>query len=874
MSCDLVGSTPLSGRLDPEDLREIVRAYQEAAALVIQRYEGHIAQYLGDGMLVYFGYPMAHEDDAHRAVRSGLDIVVAMQTLNTRLQAGSDVQLAVRIGIHTGPVVVVEMGGHDRHEPLALGETPNFAVRIEALAQPGTVVISNMTAQLVRRTFALEELGGHELEGAAAPMMLARVLGPREADDASGETTVAGFETLVGRDEEIGLLLRRWEQSTEGLGQVVLINGEAGYGKSSLVEGLRQHIDPEGGVRVVFRCSPYTQQSALYPVIVQTQRFFGWQPDDAVETRLAKLERVLRGYRLPLQETVPLLALLLSLPLPADRYSPLGFSSQQQRQQTHDAWVALFLEEAERQPVLTVWEDVHWADPSTLELLGLLIEQTPSASMLHVLTFRPEFEPSWPMRSHMTPITLNPLERAQVEILVALFAEGKAFPAAVIDHIVTKTDGVPLYVEELTKMLRASELLCEKADRYELTGTLLSTAIPNTLQDSLMARLDQLDEAKEIAQLGAVLGRTFSYDMIKALWGMQEEILQQGLSGLVAAELLYQRGRLPQARYIFKHALIQDAAYASLLRQKRQQVHQQIAELLEAQFPETLETQPELVAHHYTEARQAEKAVTYWQRAGERAVQRSAHAEAIAHLARGLALIPSLPDTPSRTQRELMLNVTLGAPLLATKGYAAPEVGRVYTRARELCQHAGETPQLIQVIFGLWMFYAVRAEFRAASDLAEQLGGISQRQSDPKQGLEAQQALGITAAMRGALLTARDHLEAGVDLYDPQHHGDHASLYGQDSKVVCLCHLSVLLWLLGYPDQARQRSHEARLLAQELPHTLSQAWALLYTAMVHTFCRDRHEAQTWAAALIDLCGEQGFAYRLAPASPSWFPAGR
>jgi predicted ATPase len=555
--------------------------------------------------------------------------------------------------------------------------------------------------------------------------------------------------------------------------------------------------------------------------------------------------------------------LLLSLPLPADRYSPLGFSSQQQRQQTHDAWVALFLEEAERQPVLTVWEDVHWADPSTLELLGLLIEQTPSASMLHVLTFRPEFEPSWPMRSHMTPITLNPLERAQVEILVALFAEGKAFPAAVIDHIVTKTDGVPLYVEELTKMLRASELLCEKADRYELTGTLLSTAIPNTLQDSLMARLDQLDEAKEIAQLGAVLGRTFSYDMIKALWGMQEEILQQGLSGLVAAELLYQRGRLPQARYIFKHALIQDAAYASLLRQKRQQVHQQIAELLEAQFPETLETQPELVAHHYTEARQAEKAVTYWQRAGERAVQRSAHAEAIAHLARGLALIPSLPDTPSRTQRELMLNVTLGAPLLATKGYAAPEVGRVYTRARELCQHAGETPQLIQVIFGLWMFYAVRAEFRAASDLAEQLGGISQRQSDPKQGLEAQQALGITAAMRGALLTARDHLEAGVDLYDPQHHGDHAFLYGQDSKVVCLCHLSVLLWLLGYPDQARQRSHEARLLAQELPHTLSQAWALLYTAMVHTFCRDRHEAQTWAAALIDLCGEQGFAYRLA-----------
>ncbi|MDH3599234.1 MAG: AAA family ATPase [Candidatus Tectomicrobia bacterium] len=862
MSCDLVGSTHLSGQLDPEDLREIVRAYQEAAALVIQRYEGHIAQYLGDGMLVYFGYPMAHEDDAQRAVRSGLDIVEAIQALNTRLQADSDVQLAVRIGIHTGRVVVVEMGGDDRHDQLALGETPNIAAQIEALAQPGTVVISNVTAQLVQRAFVLEELGARELEGAAGPMRLTRVVGPLEADDASGETIVAGFETLVGRDEESGLLLRRWEQSKEGLGQVVLINGEAGYGKSSLVEGLRQHIDREDVVRIVFRSSPYTQQSALYPVIAQTQRILGWQPNDAVETRLAKLERVLQGYRLPLQETVPLLALLLSLPLPEDRYPDLGLTSQQQRQQTQDAVVALFLEESERQPVLTVWEDLHWADPSTLELLGLLIEQTPTAPMLHVLTFRPEFEPCWPMRSHMTPITLNPLERSQVELLVTRFTEGKTLPAAVVEHIVSKTDGVPLYAEELTKMLRASELLCEKADRYELTGTLLSVAIPDTLQDSLMARLDQLNEAKEIAQLGAVLGRTFPYDMLKALWMAQEEILQQGLSKLVEAELLYQRGQLPQARYIFKHALIQDAAYASLLRQKRQQMHQQIAELLEAQFPETLETQPELVAHHYTEAGKAEQAVTYWQKAGERAVQRSDHAEAIAHLTQGLALIPSLPDTQARTQRELMLNVTLGAPLLATKGYAAPEVGRVYTRARELCQQAGETPQLVQVIFGLWMFYAVRAEFRTALDLAEQLYGISQRQSEPTQGLEAQQALGITAAMRGALLAARDHLEEGAALYDPQHHRAHAFLYGQDSKVVCLCHLSVLLWLLGYPDQARQRSHEARVLAEELPHALSQSWALLYTAMVHALCRERREVQSWAVALIDLCSAQGFAYRL------------
>jgi len=689
MSCDLVGSTHLSGQLDPEDLHEIVRAYQEAAARVIQRYEGHIAQYLGDGMLVYFGYPMAHEDDSQRAVRSGLDIVEAIQALNTRLQVDSDVQLAVRIGIHTGRVVVAVMGGDERHEQLALGETPNIAMQIEALAQPGTVVISNVTAQLVQRTFVLEELGARELEGRAAPMLLVRVLRPREADDTSEETKVAGFETLVGRDSEIGLLLRRWEQSKEGLGQVVLINGEAGYGKSSLVEGLRQHIGQEDAVRIVFHCSPYTQPSAFYPVIAQTQCILGWQPNDAVETRLAKLERVLRGFRLPLPETVPLFASLLSLPLPEDRFPALSLTSQQQRQQTHEVMVALFLEEAERQPVLTVWEDLHWADPSTLELLALLIEQTPTAPMLHILTCRPEFEPSWPMRAHMTPITLNPLERSQAKLLVARCTEGKTLPAAVVDHIVSKTEGVPLYVEELTKMLRASELLCEKADRYELTGTLLSVAIPDTLQDSLMARLDQLNEAKEIAQIGAVLGCTFPYDMLKALWMAQEEILQQGLSRLVQAELLYQRGRLPQARYIFKHALIQDAAYASLPCQKRRQMHQQIAELLETQFPETLETQPELVAHHYTAAGQAEQAVTYWQKAGERAVQRSAHAEAIAHLTQGLALIPSLPDTPARTHRELMLNVTLGAPLLATMVYAAPEVERVYMRVRKLLKELG-----------------------------------------------------------------------------------------------------------------------------------------------------------------------------------------
>jgi class 3 adenylate cyclase/tetratricopeptide (TPR) repeat protein len=715
MFCDLVGSTGLSGTLDPEDLREVIRAYQQTAAEVIQQYQGHVAQYLGDGLLIYFGFPVAHEDDAQRAVYTGLGIPAAMAPLNRRLQAAYGVQLAVRIGIHTGPVVVGEMGGGDRHENLALGETPNIAARLEGLAQPNTAVLSPVTAQLVQRSFVLEELGSYDLKGVVEPMMLYTVIAPRtsdQANDAGGVTS--RFDALVGRDEEIGLLLRRWEQSKDGLGQVVLLSGEAGIGKSSLVEGLRHHVRQAGFTRIAFRCSPYHTNSAFYPIIEQVQRALGWQPDDAVDTQLAKLEQALAGTSLPLEDAVPLLAALLSLPLPEDRYPALSVTPQQQRHQTQDVLVAWLLEEAEHHPVLAVWEDLHWADPSTLETLGLIIDQAPTATMLHVLTFRPEFEPPWPSRSHLTPLTLNHLERPQVEALVQRLAGGKRLPEDVVAHIVGKTDGVPLYVEELTKMLLASALLREEAEQYVLTGPLFSVAIPDTLQDSLMARLDQMNTAKEVAQLGSVLGREFAYDMLQALAWQDETTLQAALAQLVQAELLYQRGRPPRARYLFKHALIQDAAYASLLRSVRQRYHQQIAQLLEARFPEVVETQPELVAHHYTEAAQDKAALHHWQRAGQRAIERSTYVEAIAHLRQGLSVLMRLPETPERLQQELDLQVALGPALIATKGQAAPDVERAYARARELCQQVGDTSQLFPALWGSFRSYHNRAELRKA----------------------------------------------------------------------------------------------------------------------------------------------------------------
>jgi class 3 adenylate cyclase/predicted ATPase len=856
--CDLVGSTMLSGQLDPEDLRAVVRAYQETAAGVIQRYEGHIAQYLGDGLLVYFGYPQAHEDDAQRAVHTGVELVEAIGGLNTRLEASYGVQLAVRLGIHTGPVVVGAIGGGGRHEQLALGETPNIAARLEGLAAPNTVMISPVTARLVRQTFVLEDLGASALKGVAEPMAIWRVLGPRTPSRHDDEATPDRTPFLVGRDEELGLLRRRWEQSKEGLGQVVLLSGAAGLGKSSLVAALRAQVGREGYARLTLRCSPYHTNSALYPVIEHLQQVLQFDRTDPPETKLAKLEQGLQTYRLSREEDVPLFGALLAVPLPAERYPTRNVSPQQQRQQTQDALVAWLLEEAARQPVLAVWEDLHWADPTTLELLGLLVEQTPTAAMLHVLTFRPEFSPPWPTRSHLTPITLNRLERLQVEALIAHLTGGKALPAEVAAHIVAKTDGVPLYVEELTKMLLASDLLRADAEHYVLTGPLSTTAIPETLQDSLMARLDQLPTAKEVAQLGAVLGREFPYDMLRAISSQDEVMVQDGLARLVAAELLYQRGRPPRARYMFKHALIQDAAYASLLRSTRQQVHRQVAQLLEARFNETVEIQPELVAQHYTAAGCHEQAIVYWQRAGEHASNRSAHLEAVSHFTTGIELLQTMPETPERIRHALTLHIALGAALQMVKGMAAPEVEHTYTQARVLCQQVGETPELASVLFGLWRFYVVRSQLHTARELGETLLRLVQCAPDPALAVIAHYATGWTWFCLGALPVARLHLEEGIALYTPDQRRVPVFRMGLDPGVACRAYAAQTLWLLGYPAHALARLHEALALAQELAHPYSLAWAQCFAAFVSPYRRDVSAVHEHAEAAVALSTEQGF----------------
>ena len=738
MFCDVVGSTALSEQLDPEELREVIRAYQEICAGVIARFEGHIAQYLGDGLLVYFGYPVAHEDDAQRAVRVGLGIVAALQNaegLNPRLPSeqhdvlGGAAErrvivgrsfkagLQVRIGIHTGPVVVGEMGSGGKREQLALGETPNIAARLQGLAEPDSVVVSVATYRLVAGLFECQDLGPQTLKGISTPLAVYRVVGESAAQSRFDVAVGRGLTPLVGREEELGLLRRRWEQAKERAGQVVLLSGEAGIGKSRLVQTLKEQVMVEGATRIEFRCSPYHQNSAFYPLIEHLQLLLQFAPHDTPHARLVKLQRTLAAYRFPQADTLSLLASLLSLPHP-ESTSPLTLSPQKQKQKTQEALVAWVVEEAEKAPVYCAWEDLHWADPSTLEVLTLVLDQVPTTRLLALLTFRPDFTPPWGARSYLTQLTLNRLGRQQVKAMVGQVADGKALPAEVLHQIVAKTDGVPLFVEELTKMV--SESIGSVGSHGHAPVTL---GIPSTLQDALMARLDRLAPVRELAQIGAVLGREFSYELLHAVSLLDETLLQQGLHQLVTAELIYQRGLPPQATYLFKHALIQDTAYQSLLKSRRQQLHQQIAQVLAERFPETVETQPELLAHHYTEANLIAQAIPYWQRARERAIQRSANVEAVKHLTKGLELLQILPETPDITQQELALQLALGAPLMATKGYAAPEVEQAYNRAREAGRQLGETPELFSALLALAAFRIVRAEFQTARELSEQLYG-------------------------------------------------------------------------------------------------------------------------------------------------------
>ncbi len=866
MFCDLVGSTSLSSALDPEDLRDIVRAYQGTCTEVIQQYDGYVAQLLGDGLLVYFGYPVAHEDDAQRAIHTGLGILKAIETLNNGLKQKRHIELSVRLGIHTGLVVIGEMGGDGRQEQLALGETPNLAARIQHIAQPDTVVISSATHRLIQGYFDCEPLGEHNLKGVAQPLILHRVLQTSVAQSRLEVASSRGLTPLVGREREVDLLLELWQQAKAGHGQVVLLSGEAGIGKSRLVQVLKDQVSEEPHTRLECRSSPYFAHSALYPIIDMVQRVLRFQANDTPEQRLEKLEQNLCQYRLPLEETVPLFGGLLSLPVPADRYPPLRISPQLQRQKTLGSIVAITLELAERQPLLFILEDGHWCDHSTLELLDLLLDQVPTASLLVLITHRPEFTPKWGTRSYLTQLTLSRLSRDDVEQMVECITAGRSLPLEVLEQIIERCDGVALFVEEMMKSIIESENLEEVDGQYEFTGSLGSLSIPATLQDSLMARLDRLVTAKGVAQYASVMGRQFSFELLQAFSELDETMLEHELGRLVEAEVVYQRGLAPHAIYTFKHALIQDTAYQSLLRSTRQHYHQRIATVLASQFADIAERQPELLAHHYTEGGLNEQAVGYWQRAGKDASQRSASAEAMSHYEKGLDVLMRLPDTPARAKQELTLQLELRLPLQNVKGYGSPELERALKRTLSLCHLVGETAQHIEVLISLSNFYFTRQDLRTAHQMAEQALHLAQRLGDPWFLPRTHWAMGYTLNALGQLPTSWLHFEKGISLYNPHQHHPGVRRTPHDIKVFMSCYGAFVLWALGYPDQARDRNQEGLTLAQNLSHSPSLAAAYVWTAWFYRLLRQAHLVLEPAEAAIALATEYGL--------PFWEDQGR
>ncbi|MBR1211990.1 adenylate/guanylate cyclase domain-containing protein [Bradyrhizobium sp. JYMT SZCCT0180] len=856
MFSDLVGSTALSARLDPEDLREVISAYQNCVAEIVRRFGGFVAKYMGDGVLIYFGYPQSHEDDAEQAVRAGLEVVAAVNALQ------ASVPLQTRVGIATGLVVVGDLiGSGEAQERSIIGETPNFAARLQGVAEPNMVVIADNTRRLLGDLFELEDLGLQDLKGIVGPARAWAALRESAVESRFEAMHATGLTALVGRDEEGELLLRRWSRAGGGEGQVVLISGEAGIGKSRLTAALLERLAGEPHTRLRYFCSPQHTDNAFNPIIGQMERAAGFRHDDAPQVKCDKLDTLLAQASTSSHDIV-LFANMLSLPNDG-RYPALGLTPQQQRQRTLQALVSQLEALTRQSPVLMIFEDAHWTDPTSLEVLGLVVERIQALPVLLIVTFRPEFEPPWIGRPHVTSLTINRLAEREIVSLIDRIVGGRMLPAGIRRDIIERADGIPLFVEEMTKAVLEAESEGE-ARRTAAAVPSPTLAVPASLHASLMARLDRLGAAKEVAQKGAAIGREFSYALLTAVTGKPDAELGSALDRLIAAGLLFRQGVPPHATYLFKHALVQDAAYGTLLREPRRALHARIANALEGQFADVVATHPQLLAHHCTEAGLIEKAAGLWGEAGQRSLARSALVEGAAQLTRAINQITTLPTTPALRREQIKLQVALANAMMHTKGYAAPETKASLDRARLFIERAealGESTDdpllLFSVLYGFWVASFVNFNGDICCELARQFLALAEKQGATVPLMIGHRIMGNSLLLAGDVAEARVHYDRGAALYNPAEHRPLAMRFGQDIEVSILSFRALALWLLGYPEAALADTHRALKNARAIGQATTLMFALSHVPLTCIQCGDYAAAIAQADEVVKLADEKG-----------------
>lgn len=815
-----------------------MRAYQESASEVVRGYEGHIAQYLVDGLVVYFGYPQAHEYAAARAARAGLDMLSAVQELNRKLELEHGTRLASRIGIHTGPVVIGKMGTGENSEPLALGSVPHVAARVQAVAEPGRVFVTGATQRLVSEMFIMEDGGAPVFEGMREPFPVYRLIGP---SGATGRLSpAAGHVTpFVGRDGELDTLVEHWDAARRGGGRSVLVSGEAGIGKSRLIYELHQRLESEAHTWLECGASPYTVATSFHPVIALVAQGLGFAAEDTTAAKQTKVERGLGG--LATAENVALIAELLSLPTATQ----LRFSPELRRRKTIELLADWTLTISADQPAVVVVEDLHWCDPSSLELMGHLVERCSAARLLVLVTARPDFTPQWQAGDHTATVELERLaERQAMEMVTSLASE--AVPESTLDALATRSDGVPLYVEELAKSMLESD------------AAVGAEAIPTTLADSLMGRLDRLGQAKEVAQRAAVLGREFDYSLLAAVSDIEDATLRRELQRLLEAGIVFAHGEPPHATFVFKHALIQETAYQSLLKRTRQQTHARIGQVLEEGYRDYSSSRPELIARHYDRAAVVAKAIPYYQLAGERAADRSANEESIVHLQRALALVETLPESRERQQRELALLMAIAAPLSAARGWSNPEYEGVFVRARALATEIGASPELPRVIEGMATAVLMKGDVAPSIEIAREVLATAETTGDTFDLLIGHVCLGVPLLFQGNFASALEHLTQAMALYDPTDEPALGYMVGFDRGIAAHAYAGLCLVYLGRPDRALALSQQAVALARRLDHPLTLVNTLMQVVFVLYERRELDVMQEPVGELIGIADELGF----------------